>query len=84
MPGDKCCREFFSVLISASRDDGHWFDAGDVETVQLVEHVVLANCESLCGLFDRDNVVAQVNETDDVTRNTFGQCRDSVLWPILE
>ena len=84
MASDEHRGQRIAVGVLAIVDDGERFDAGDVELLELAEHVILALGEIKKRLLDRNHMLAEVGKSHRVARESFGQSRDVLYRPVLQ
>ena len=78
------CGQVLAMLVRTARHDRDWLHAGDIQTIELLKHLVFPNSECFCCFLDRHDVVTQVDKAHDVSRNTLGKGSNCFLGPGLQ
>ena len=84
MAGDQSSGKRLTFIVQTSRHDGDRLDAGDIEAIKFSQHVVLTNGESFGGFFDSHDVLAHVDEANNMAGNTLRKCGDGIIGPFFQ
>src|SRR5690606_34198999 len=82
--GDEASVKGLAVLAHPSADDGERLDAGQVQPLEVAEHLVLPAGQLGLDLLDGEDAAGEPDEAHDMARDTPGEGREELLRPLLE